>query len=131
MKADFTPAVRLLIRTRAGYGDPWDACCECCGAWIGACGGQFQHRVARGAGGTSLPLLRSPANGVLMTVGCHAAAESRDHEHRMEARGFVIRHGVGPEFDPRFVPILLHQRDKKWLSVDGKYLDEPPIEVAA
>ena len=49
----------------------------------------------------------------------------------MEARGFVIRHGVGPEFDPRFVPILLHQRDKKWLSVDGKYLDESPIEVAA
>jgi hypothetical protein len=131
MRADFTPAVRLLIRTRAGGGDPFEALCECCGRWIGRHGGQIQHRVSRGAGGTSLLLLRSPANGALMTPACHARAESRS-DPGMEAAGFYIRHGVGPAYDPRYVPVNLHGSGvDKWLSVDGRYLDESPIEEAA
>lgn len=61
--------------------------------------------------------------------GCHGKAEARDPE--MEDRGFVIRHGVGPEFDPRFVPLVLLGGVEVWLSEDGRYLYEPPAEAAA
>ena len=55
-------------------------------------------------------MVGSAANAALMCGltaqdGCHGRAESRKPEHRMEARGFVIRHGKGPEFDPRYVPL--------------------------
>jgi hypothetical protein len=132
----FTPRVRLLVRTRAGGGDPHDACCEACGTWLGLHGGQIQHRLSRGRGGSKDPVVRSPANAALLCgtafTGCHGDAESRDSDRGMEARGFVIRHGVGPEFDPRFVPVILFGGVERWLSeAEARYLDEAPAEVAA
>jgi hypothetical protein len=128
----FSPRVKLLVRTRAGGGDPSLATCESCGVWLGETGGEHQHRVARGAGGCKDPVINGPANCALMCHFCHRQAESRDPKHRMEERGFVIRHGVGPGYDPRFVPVILFGGVEVWLSeTEPRYLYEPPAERAA
>ena len=50
----------------------------------------------------------------------------------MARRGFVIRHGKGPDYDPRFVPLILFGGVKRWLSeTEACYLHEPPAEEAA
>jgi len=50
----------------------------------------------------------------------------------MEARGFAIRHGTGPEFDPRYVPLILLGDVEVWLSeTEARYLYEPPTERQA
>lgn len=132
----FSPRVRKLVRTRAGGGDVTLACCEACGIWLGKHGGQVQHRVARGQGGCKDPVINGLANAALMCGTpqslCHGDAESRNPEHEMEKRGFVIRHGVGPEFDPRFVPLELLGGVRVWLSeTEARYLYEAPEVVAA
>ena len=131
----FSPRVRKLVRTRAGGGDAANACCESCGIWLGEHGGQLQHRLARGSGGSKDPVVGSAANAVLLCGTpqslCHGLAESRDPKHGMERRGFVIRHGVGPAFDPRYRCVNLFGDVDVWLSMDGRYLDEPPIGAAA
>ncbi len=131
----FSSRVRKLVRTRAGGGFAEQACCESCGIWLGDHGGQLQHRLARGSGGSKDPVVSSAANAVLLCGTaqslCHGLAESRDPKYGMEARGFVIRHGKGPEFDPRYVKVVLLGDVEQWLSVDGRYLDEPPIEEEA
>ncbi len=132
----FSPRVRKLVRTRAGNGYPEQACCEACGIWLGEHGGQVQHRLARGIGGSKDPVVGSAANAALMCGTaqslCHGAAESRDPDRDMEARGFVIRHGKGREFDPRHVPLELLGGVRVWLSeTEARYLYEPPIEEAA
>ena len=131
----FSPRVRKLVRTRAGGGDPHDACCESCGMWLGEHAGQIQHRLARGRGGSKDPLVSSVVNAALLCgtafTGCHGAAESRDPGNDMEKRGFVIRHGNGPEYDPRFVPLILVGDVGVWLTPEGGYTDEAPAEEAA
>lgn len=125
----FSPRVRRLVRTRAGGGDPFNACCECCGIWLGEYGGQIPHIVARGMGGTSNPVLSTAANGSLLCgtaqTGDHGRAERRDPE--MKARGFWLPQGA----DPRLAPMTLLGGVVVWRSEDGRYLDEPPQEVAA
>jgi len=122
--AGFSPRVRLLVRTRAGGGDPHDACCEACGIWLGEHGGQIQHIVARGMGGTSNPVLKTAANGSLLCgtaqTGDHGRAERRDPE--MKARGFWLPQGT----DPRLAPMTLFGGVEVWRSEDGRYLDESP-----
>jgi hypothetical protein len=50
----------------------------------------------------------------------------------MEERGFVVRHGVGPGYDPRFVPVTLFGGVEVWLSeTEPRYLYECPAAVAA
>jgi hypothetical protein len=131
----FSAKVRLQTRTRAGNGDPFQALCECCGTWLGLHGGQIQHRLARGMGGSRNPLVKSVVNAALLCgttfTLCHGNAESRNREHGMEAKGFVIRSGNGPEHDPRFVPVTLFTGRKVRFGDDGQYHDEPPGEVAA
>ena len=134
----FSSRVRRLVRTRAGSGWAGDACCEACGIRLGEHGGQVQHRVARGAGGSKDPVVASAANAALLCgtafTGCHGACEAR-HTPRakeMEKRGFVIRHGKGREFDPRFVKVVLFGGVEVWLSeTEPRYLYEQPGEVAA
>ena len=125
----FTPRVRLLVRTRAGGGDPDDACCECCGIWLGRYGGQVQHLVARGMGGTSNPVMKTAVNAALLCgtaqSGDHGLAESRDPE--MRRRGFWLPQGT----DPRLMPMTLFGGVEVWRSEDGRYLYESPGEVAA
>ena len=134
----FTPRVRKLVRTRAGGGYPEQACCEACGVWLGEHGGQMQHRVSRGMGGCSDPVINGPAGAALLCgtplTGCHGDCEARGtvRSQKMLARGFWIRHGVGPEFDPRHVPLVLLGDVEVWLSdTEPRYLYEPPIEAAA
>jgi len=136
--AGFSPRVCLLVRTRAGGGDPHDATCEACGIWLGLHGGQVQHRVARGMGGCSDPVVNGPAGAALLCgtpfTGCHGDCEARHTERakKMARRGFVIRHGKGPDYDPRFVPLILFGGVKRWLSeTEACYLHEPPAEEAA
>lgn len=128
----FSRKVRLQVRTRAGNGDPDTAMCECCGIWLGRCGGQVQHLVARGMGGTSNPVLSTAANAALLCgtaqSGDHGLAESRDRE--MGVKGFWLPQGT----DPRMVPMMLASVHGSgisvWRSADGSYLFEAP-EMAA
>jgi hypothetical protein len=129
----FTPKVKLLVRTRAGNGDLDEARCECCGIWLGRYGGQVQHLVARGMGGTSNPVLKTAANAALLCgtaqSGDHGLAESRDRE--MGAKGFWLPQGT----DPRLVPMTLASEHGSgitvWRSVGGEYLFEAPEADAA
>ena len=121
----FSPKVKLQVRTRAGNGDPDDARCECCGIWLGRYGGQVQHIVARGMGGTSNPVLATAANGALLCgtaqSGDHGLAESRDAE--MGAKGFWLPQGT----DPRTVPMMLaseHGSGDQRVAVRGRPLPD-------
>ena len=134
----FSPRVRKLVRTRAGSGDLFVATCEACGIFLGERGGQVQHRVSRGRGGCKDPVINGLANAALLCgtsyTGCHGDCEARHtpEAKKMEARGFVIRHGKGPEFDPRYVPLTLLGGVEVWLSeTEPRYLYERPELVAA
>lgn len=124
----FPPAVRLLIRTRAGNGDPDQARCECCGRWLGRTGGQCHHRLGRQAGGSRLR--NKPSNGLLACgtpfTGCHGEATAfRPHT---KAKGFVLNSGQ----DPALVPVRLHGGARRvWLDDEGGYLLAAPQGVAA
>ena len=129
----FSRAVKLAVRTRAGNGDVNEARCECCGIWLGRYGGQVQHIVARGMGGTSSPVLKTAANAALLCgtaqSGDHGLAESRDRE--MGAKGFWLPQGT----DPRTVPMMLASEHGSgitvWRSEDGRYLLEAPEGAVA
>jgi hypothetical protein len=127
--------VKLMIRTRAGNGDPGDAVCELGGEWLGPDCGDFQHRAARGAGGCRDSVVNGPANGVLLCCPCHAACETRDEHLGMDGAGFWVKHGTTPEFDPRLVPVMWHARAGSgiefWLGVRGEYLYARPELAAA
>ncbi len=124
----FPPAMRLLIRTRAGNGDPDNAICECCGRWLGRYGGQCHHRLARQSGGSRR---RNRLSNGLLACGtpftlCHGEATAfRQH---MKDKGFVLNSGQ----DPALVPVRLYGGTRRvWLGDGGGYLLAPPAEVAA
>jgi hypothetical protein len=128
----FPARVKLLVRIRAGQGDADDACCESCALHLGRYGGQVQHIIARGMGGTTRPVLSTAANGALLCGltpqdpdGCHFRAESRDAG--MRARGFWLEQGS----DPALEPMTLHSGVVVWRSEDGSYLFEAPEASAA
>jgi hypothetical protein len=131
----FPLRVRLLIRARAGNGDPEAAECEMGGEWLGLLGGEIQHRAARGAGGCRDSVINGPANGALLCPSCHRDCEARDEHLGMDGAGFWIRHGTTPEFDPRSVSVMWHARAgsgiELWLGTDGRYLYAGPEAVAA
>lgn len=117
----FSPAVKLLIRTRAGQGDPENACCEACGRWLGRYGGQCQHIQARQMGGSRHR--NTASNGVLLCGTpqslCHGLCESRDEG--MHAAGFWLRSDEDPQ------PVMLHDSSGGGVTVRlddlGNYLD--------
>ena len=129
--AGFSSRVRKLVRTRAGGGDLYLACCECCGIWLGEHGGQIQHIVARGMGGCKLPVIGSLANGAALCGltaqdGCHGLAERRDPV--MRERGFWLQRGT----DQRLMPMTLFGGVVVWRSeTEARYLYEAPEGVAA
>jgi hypothetical protein len=119
----FSAVTRLAIRTRAGGGDPEQARCEQGWEFLGLHGGEYQHRRARGRGGSRDPLTNTCANGVLLCHEHHAIAESRDRESN-EA-GFWLWSWQSPLAEP----ILLAGADggiRVWLSEDGAYSTTAP-----
>lgn len=137
----FSAAVRLLVRRRAGRGDEFRALCEGCGRWLGRGSGEFQHRRARGSGGCRDAVINGPANCLLLCRSCHVEAEERRRDLSQDGAGFWIRHGNGPDYDPRFAAVMLGALGDSgvtvWLAADGLgpdgsgYLLRPPAEVAA
>lgn len=131
---EFTPAVKLLVRKRAGRGDEFDAHCEGCWHWLGRHGGEYQHRAARGSGGCRDEAVNGPANCLLLCRSCHAEAESRRRDLSQDGAGFWIEHGNGPDYDPRLTPVLLGALGSSgvlvYLTADGHYSVTMP-EVAA
>jgi hypothetical protein len=130
----FPAEVKLLIRTRAGNGDPEQARCEACNVWLGLHGGQIQHIYARGKGGTSDPLYNSAANGAALCgtseTGDHGLCEDRDPH--MNEMGFWRKRN-GKE-RPGDYPIMLHGQGGgrlAWLTPEGDYADAPPREAVA
>ena len=126
--AEFSPAVKLKVRTRAGAGDAAMARCEHCGAFLGESSGEFQHIVARGMGGSRNPLLGTAANAVLLCPFSHRKAESRSRE--MRELGFWAPQGT----DPRTIPMMLSSQYGSgrlvWRSPTGEYLLKPPELVS-
>jgi hypothetical protein len=125
----FPRQVKLLVRKRAGDGDPNDAQCEACPAWLGPDGGEIQHIVARGMGGTSLAVKNSAANAALLCYRCHRLAESRDPE--MRAKGFWLPQGSDPRLEPMMLFSAYGSGVLVWRSEDGGYLLAAPEGLAA
>lgn len=135
----FPVAVRRMALKRAGGGDMDAARCEACGSPPNRLEAgfpdvlDFQHRLARGMGGCTSEVVNGITNCGVLCRPCHDACEARDPE--MEARGWWIRSGNGPEHDPRFVRVWLASQDGPvavvYLSGSGGYATEPPGEVAA
>jgi hypothetical protein len=126
-EAEFSPLVRLMIRTRAGHGSIENACCEACLIWLGEHGGQIQHIKARGAGGSRDPELGSPAGGALLCgtseTGCHGMCEARDPG--MYAAGFWVKFAEVLGAKPVRVGWRTGTWTLRWLLADGSYGDEP------
>ena len=121
-------------RRRAGLGNIEEARCEAGGEWLGRYGGDIQHRLARGTGGSKDPLVNSIVNAANLCgtpfTGDHGLAESRDA--RMHEEGFWLEHGQ----DPAAEPILWHAPGggsgvRKWLTPEGGYSDTEPVRRAA
>lgn len=130
----FSRTVKLQVRKRAGGGFVELACCEACGVELGRYGGEIQHRLSRGMGGSTDPVVTSCANAVLLCghgaapirSGCHGACEDRLRHLSQDGEGFWIEHGNGPDYDPRYVAILLHGAGSGlpvWLAEDGRGID--------
>jgi hypothetical protein len=134
---EFSAAVKLQCRTRAGNGCAEDAQCEACGVWLGTHLGEIQHRLARGSGGSSDPVVSSIVNAVLLCgsgalkTGCHGKCEKRYED--MHTEGFWLKHSE--EEHPAWTPILLHSSGGSggtyWLTADGSYSPYPPVGGAA
>jgi hypothetical protein len=145
----FSRAVKLGVRRRAGRGSVEDAMCEACGKWLGRYDGEVQHRAARGAGGCTDEVIAGYANAALLCghgaahirSGCHGACEDRRADMSMDDKGFWIRHGTTPEYDPRLIPVKLASEHGSgilvFLAADGLgpdgtgYLLESPGRCAA
>jgi 5-methylcytosine-specific restriction protein A len=103
--------------------DNW--ACACCGKPIDLGPYSIQHRVARGAGGTSRPEVNSPANLVVLCGsatspgGCHLAAEARAEV--MHEAGFWLRSGE----DPETVPVAHDAYGLVLLGFDGTVIPLP------
>lgn len=108
----FIPATRALILARD------DMQCVRCGASAETTGVNLQHRVARGMGGTTDPLIASPANGIVLcgsaTTGCHGWVET----HLTEAA--LYGWAVPSWANPASVPVLYKHADEwRFLARDG------------
>ena len=117
----FTARQKLIIRARAGNGDPDQARCEATGVFLGRYGGEIQHRVARGMGGSRSR--NHISNGVLLSREAHRLAETRDPH--MHAAGFWLLSAQ----DAGTEPIMPHGEQGgvcAWLTDSGEYVFEAP-----
>ena len=116
-------ATRALVLERDRYA------CVCCGRSVIGQVASIQHRKRRSQGGTN-----SPANLITVlgdgTRGCHARIDSRI-DPADEAKGYTCR----SHEDPALVPVMLFEASGSgmtvWLTADGRYSTEPPMDGAA
>lgn len=124
----FSPATKLLVRARAGEGEPEDAVCEACGIWLGRKGGQVQHIIGRGMGGCRDEVINSAVNAALLCGtpfdGCHGLATA--FNAGLGKRGFWLKRDA----DPAATPMVLWSGATARRSADGSYVFEAP-ELAA
>jgi hypothetical protein len=140
----FSAATQLDLRTRAGNGDPEEACCEACGIWLGLHGGQCQHLVPRfmGGRGPKAPWwINHLVNGALLCgtvyTGDHALAESRSGY--MRDLGFWLVAKSDPLWNPSLESFRLYGRTQGgllggtevWRTISGGYSFEQPERVSA
>lgn len=85
-----TTEVRALVLARDGQ------CVSCKGPVS-----ELQHRVPRGAGGSSDPRINSASNLIAVCRSCHASMESWRNLARMY--GYLVARGK----DPATVPVLV------------------------
>lgn len=100
----FSAEVKELILKRAEWR------CDRCG--LRADSGHFHHRTPRRAGGSDLPHLGLPSNGLLLHPRCHDFVES--HRKVAAQLGFLVGYGNRPTA----VPVYLW-RGWAWLNDDG------------
>lgn len=112
-----------LFRQAVMERDQWT--CQHCGAMAT----EVQHVIARGAGGTSDPVVAfGTANGVALCRDSHLLAESRDPE--MYRLGFWRRQGEIPGMAPIY-QLTEYGRLRLWLTADGGTTQADPRRAAA
>lgn len=122
------PKTRALVLVRDGY-----QCVRCgkpCGPDIAPY--SLQHRVARGAGGTSDPRANSPERLLLMcgtaTTGCHGEVEKRGHHDN--AHGYWLNSWQNPATEGVIYVSEHGSGIVMWLHADGSLSPDGP-ECAA
>lgn len=128
-RGEFPTATKRLIATRSA------GCCEVCGRQVidpdtfePLAPHSFQHRRARGMGGSRTAATRSAANGLLAcgsgVTGCHGRMESNPHEAK--AKGWAVSHWADPETTPADLFLV------GWviLTTDGGYEHADPHQVS-
>jgi hypothetical protein len=94
-----TPAVRALVWAREE-----NRCARCGVTLPGECGtGEVHHRRSRGQGGSSHPLINSPANLVLLGSSCHRDITLNANRAAALAEGWVLE--LNACTDPAAVPV--------------------------
>lgn len=124
-----TPATVDLVLARDG------GCCVSCGRPNGPERGyhwSLQHRVARGAGGTSRPELSLAANLIVLcgsgTTGCHARVERRGVEDRT-AGYWLLRDTGGHPAMPAEIPV--YHAAYGWVLLDDAGRFAPAVSGVA
>lgn len=111
----FSPRTRAIITERdRGH-------CARCGVTAGL---TFQHRINRGMGGTSDPVISSPANGILLcgsgTTGCHGWVEA--NPEAAEKLGYAV-----PTYlDPATVPVWFWGHGWMFVASGRAHAQHPP-----
>lgn len=99
--------------------------CEVCTEGVGDRRGidhHIHHRRPRAAGGSKRPDTNLPSNLLLLCPTCHDQIES--HRALAQSMGWIVVQAA----DPTTVAVLV-QRDRwVYLTVDGRYSDDPPGE---
>ncbi|MBG6089959.1 HNH endonuclease [Actinomadura viridis] len=108
---DIPRRIRTLVMERDG------CVCFCCGAPLTGQPHSLQHRRARGMGGSTDPLIHSPANLLLLggsgITGCHGRVEQRASADNLA--GYWLRFGQ----DPATTPVLHWKLGLVLLDHDG------------
>lgn len=114
----FSPAVRELIKDRAGREGEYVRC-EYCQYWIHETAIQLHHRRARKAGGSKAVDTNLPSNGVGLCSQCHYLHEAR--RERAYATGWLLRYNDSPAA----VPLIRPDGTAFLLSDDGLVVSVP------
>lgn len=109
----FSRPVRDLMFRRCG------GLCECCGGPLPEKGWTAQHRRARGMGGTRRTMTAADGIAVHDRPCHHEVIEA--HPERAAIMGWRVHQAD----DPETAPLVLPDRRRVLLTIDGRYVDLP------